>query len=247
MPFTPSHAAIVLPFIRSGYFSATALIIGSMAPDFEYFFTMNDQGIHGHTLAGFFYFDIPVTILAAFVFHYFVKFNLIDNLPYFLQRKFDDLKQLEFLPYFRKHWFLFSCSALLGTVSHIFWDSFTHPDTWAVKTFSIYETIIPFQGARYPFYYFLQTVSSYVGLFILLVFLLIKKSDAHTVLIKPSLWYWIGLCSITGLSLFFRFYWSSDPFNLVLGLISSISGLSIALIIMGWIPFEKTTVTSTPH
>ncbi|SEF46838.1 protein of unknown function [Flavobacterium urumqiense] len=40
MPFTFSHPAIILPFLKNKKLSATALIIGSMSPDFEYFFRM---------------------------------------------------------------------------------------------------------------------------------------------------------------------------------------------------------------
>ena len=37
MPFTGSHPAAVLPFLRSGL-PPSALVIGSMAPDFPYYF-----------------------------------------------------------------------------------------------------------------------------------------------------------------------------------------------------------------
>ena len=40
MPFTFAHPAAVLPFAKkhSSYISVTALILGSMAPDFPIFF-----------------------------------------------------------------------------------------------------------------------------------------------------------------------------------------------------------------
>jgi hypothetical protein len=37
MPFTLSHQPFFLPFLKIKKLSATALIIGSMSPDFEYF------------------------------------------------------------------------------------------------------------------------------------------------------------------------------------------------------------------
>ena len=52
MPFTPAHTALVLPFIQKRYLSATGLIAGSVAPDFEYFFKMSTNGVHGHTIPG---------------------------------------------------------------------------------------------------------------------------------------------------------------------------------------------------
>lgn len=43
MPFTFAHPAAVLPFAKkhSKHISVTALILGSMASDFEYFYTLD--------------------------------------------------------------------------------------------------------------------------------------------------------------------------------------------------------------
>src|SRR5690606_6477678 len=122
MPFTPGHAAIVLPFIRLRWLSATGLIIGSFSPDFEYFFKMSVSSNYSHTRAGLFYFDVPVTIFLAFLFHLVVKKNLIFNLPPFLQRKFHDTLQLDFMQYARSNWFVLILSSLGGAASHLFWD-----------------------------------------------------------------------------------------------------------------------------
>lgn len=238
MPFTPAHTALVLPFLRLGYMSATALIVGSVSPDFEYFFTMDDKASHGHTLSGIFYFDIPISIFLAFVFHRFVKINLINNLPYFLQRKFFALKEFDFEIYFRKHWLTFIASAILGIGSHLFWDSFTHPNTFIVKNLSIYETIVPFHGARYPLFYALQVISSYVGLLIVLIYILLKKPDRSVTMVRPVISYWIVLMVITGIVFFLRFYWLPHTLNLVRGVITLVTGLCIALLIAGRIPFS---------
>ena len=83
MPFTAAHPALVLPFIKGNprFISASGLIAGSLAPDFEYFFKLSVNGVHGHTIWGLLYFDIPVAAFLAVVFHAVVKNNLIDNLP----------------------------------------------------------------------------------------------------------------------------------------------------------------------
>ncbi len=49
MPFTFSHPAIVLPFLKKKHFSATALVVGTMSPDLEYFFRMKIQSEISHT------------------------------------------------------------------------------------------------------------------------------------------------------------------------------------------------------
>lgn len=61
MPFTFSHPGAVLPlnFLPKKYFSMTALVIGSMAPDFEYFFRMRAQSYYSHRWSGMFWFDLP--------------------------------------------------------------------------------------------------------------------------------------------------------------------------------------------
>ena len=95
MPFTPAHTAIVLPLINGRKFSATALIVGSIAPDFEYFFKMSADSEHSHTLPGLLYFNLPVVVVLSFAFHLIAKRSLLQNSPVFIQRRFHALLQLE--------------------------------------------------------------------------------------------------------------------------------------------------------
>ncbi|HEY5825972.1 MAG TPA: DUF4184 family protein, partial [Cyclobacteriaceae bacterium] len=191
------------------------------------------------TLVGIFYFDIPVTILLAFVFHRFVKTNLINNLPHFLQRKFYDLKKFDFEAYFKKNWMIFIGSAIIGIASHLFWDSFTHPNTFIVRNLSIYNTIVPYEGARYPLYYALQVISSYLGLFIVLIYVLLKNPDNDAIVVQPIISYWLVLILITGIVFFLRFHWLPHTLNIVRGVITVVTGLCIALLIAGRIPFSS--------
>src|SRR5690242_5688377 len=120
MPFTPAHVALVLPAVRMNprYLSATGLIIGSMAPDFEYFFRMSSDAKYGHTLPGLFLFDLPVTVLLAIVFHQVVKQKLISHLPVFLQTRLQPLRQLDFMTHLKTYFMAFAVSALVGAASH---------------------------------------------------------------------------------------------------------------------------------
>src|SRR5687767_3554001 len=128
MPFTPAHPAVVLPLLRSKWLSATGLIMGSVAPDFEYFFKLSVSSLHSHTLPGLLYFDLPVTLLLSIAFHQVVKQNLIRNTPAFLQRRFQDTLDFDFIRFLTNHWLIFTVSAIIGSASHIFWDGFTHGD-----------------------------------------------------------------------------------------------------------------------
>src|SRR5215813_8309835 len=64
MPFTGSHPMAVLPFLRWNALGLdpTSLVIGSMAPDFEYFAHGEQAGSFSHTLLGVAVFCIPMTL-----------------------------------------------------------------------------------------------------------------------------------------------------------------------------------------
>lgn len=239
MPFTPAHTAIVLPLARMRAWSATGLIIGSMAPDFEYFFKMSVDGKHGHTWGGLFYFDLPVTLVLSLLFHHVVKGNLISNLPVFLQRRFPQALLFDFKTALRKRPVVFLISALAGSVTHILWDAFTHGDGLFVKHLSFYKSIIvPFDGVNYPLWYALQHVSTAVGLSVVALVILLKPSfDTFT--IRPSIVYWLTLVVVTGLVVGIRFAIYNADYNLGNVVVSSISGLCIALLVCGLINFRK--------
>ena len=62
MPFTPAHAAIVVPLARRfpGPMVLPALIVGSLSPDFEYFVHMRPERSISHDLVGVPLMDVPL-------------------------------------------------------------------------------------------------------------------------------------------------------------------------------------------
>jgi hypothetical protein len=241
MPFTAGHPAIILPLIRSRYFSATGLIIGSLSPDFEYFFKMSVNGIHSHTKAGLFYFDLPVTIILSLLFHQLVKSNLIANLPAFLQKRFQDTLHFNFLNYLKSNWSIFLLSALLGAASHIFWDSFTHNNRFFVRQFSeIYQnSSVSFNGANYPLFYVLQQISTAVGLTIVILYIILKKPINDFEVVKPRISYWLVVFAIGVVVLRIRFFINFDDYNLGNVVVTSITGLLIGVVCCGFINFKN--------
>ena len=239
MPFTPAHSAIVLPFIKKRYFSATGLIIGSFAPDFEYFIKMNEQSEHSHTLAGILYFDIPITLIVAYLFHHVVKHNLIANLPGVLQARFQDTLNVDFVNYFRKRYWTFTLSAGVGAFSHIFWDAFTHYEGFFAQNLWFYHgSYLPFDGVNYPLWYALQHISTYTGLFILTLYLIFKRPqpiEPH----PPKIGYWLLVVIIPTLMICARFIWYREQYTLGNVVITGITGCCIAVIIGGLIPFSS--------
>lgn len=237
MPFTPAHPAIVLPLLKAKRVSALALVTGSIAPDFEYFFKMKVNSYYSHTVAGLFYFDLPVAFLLGWLFVRFVKDNLLINLPPYLQRRLQPISQLTVQRILVRHWFIFAFSALLGSLSHLLWDGFTHNDTFFVRNLPFYEgSYVPYQGVRYPLWYALQHISSAVGLTIVLAYVLRLPAEPVQVS-KPSLMYWLVIVAVTALMVTIRF--QIHPQDLKEGnvIVSVITGLCCGLVIAGMTRF----------
>ena len=136
MPFTLSHPAAILPltYLPTRWFSLTGLVIGSLTPDFEYFLRMRLKSLYGHTVAGLFWFDLPLGLALAFIFHNQVRNSLFDNLPPFLGSRFQAFRQFDWNGYFIKNIGIVVVSILVGAASHLLWDSFTHDRGYFVRT-----------------------------------------------------------------------------------------------------------------
>jgi hypothetical protein len=211
-----------------------------MAPDFEYFLRMNVQGIYGHTIAGIFYFDIPVALILAFLFHSVVKKNLIDSMPVFFQSRFSEVRHSNFREYFKDHKLIFIGSVILGTATHIIWDGFTHQRQFFVEAFpQIYEgRTIPFLGAKYPLWYALQFMSTIVGGTILTVYVLFMKPAPGSYQ-RISILYWVLLALIITVTVAIRMQFKVINEMYVVLVISTISAFCIGITILGLASFRR--------
>ena len=131
MPFTISHAAAAIPFRRTKLV-LSALVIGCMAPDFEYFLHAGMYGRESHNVRGALEFALPATLILLVVFHALLKRPIVALLPRVIQERVV-LQQFKFRPFSR--FLLILASALIGIATHLLWDSFTHADGWAVRHF----------------------------------------------------------------------------------------------------------------
>jgi hypothetical protein len=174
MPFTFSHPAIVLPFLKVRHvgISSSALIAGSMMPDFEYFIKMNLTGRFGHSLTGMIVLDLPLGLSFLVIFHQVVKKPLIDNLPIYFSSRLQELKRFDFIAYAKKHYLWLIVCILIGIATHLLWDSFTHRDDYFNSIFPQLEEPVVITGfPDYPLYRYLQHISTVVGaLLIVIVF-----------------------------------------------------------------------------
>jgi hypothetical protein len=198
MPFTFSHPAIVLPltFLPKKWFSLTGLVIGSLSPDFEYFLRMKVQSNYSHTIAGLFWFDLPLGLLLAFIFHNIVRNRLFENLPIILKSRLLVFKSFDWNNHFIKHWLIVIVSLLVGTTSHIFWDSFTHEQGYFVKTIPVLANTINCFCNQLPMFKLMQHSSTIIG-GIIIVAALLKLPKDSKMFGKISLKYWVISLGLT--------------------------------------------------
>ena len=128
MPFTVSHVAAALPFRRTGLVYS-AVIVGTVAPDFEYFLRMAPQSFYGHRFPGIFTLTLPLAHAVLWLFHRFVKHPLVQLLPEAVGRRVE-LSSGSFQFGGARRFALIVGSTLVGIATHVAWDSFTHPSGW---------------------------------------------------------------------------------------------------------------------
>lgn len=198
MPFTFSHPAIVLPLavLPRRRFSATGLIAGSMAPDFEYFLRMKVHSAYSHTLWGLAAFDLPLGILMAFVFHELVKPSLIPNLPGYLQVRYSPFAGFSWRRYFTGYWPVVCYSVLLGAASHVLWDSFTHEHGYFVENWQALTGMVTWGSMEVPVYKVLQHGSTLAGALMILLFIH-KLPAGNQSTQSTDFRYW---CVVTGIT-----------------------------------------------
>ena len=127
MPFTLSHAVAVIPLYKylGKYTAFSALIIGSMVPDFAYLTPfLVDQRMDSHSLIGLYLFGIPMGLTVYFIYHFFMAPVIVSILPKALQKHLDDDLFNGKIPDINSFTLVFSL--MLGGLTHIFWDFFTH-------------------------------------------------------------------------------------------------------------------------
>lgn len=140
MPFTFfAHQAAVLPLklARPARVSGTALVVGSMAPDFEYFLRGYPMGQIGHTLLGQLVFCLPLSLVVYWLITRVIAAPLAAQLPDLGDFHLRDYAALAVQPRGRGYWGIVALSALAGSVSHVVWDSFTHAHGPVAQAFPV--------------------------------------------------------------------------------------------------------------
>ena len=86
MPFTPSHAVAILPFLRTPLPPA-ALVIGSIAPDLHYFVPLGLTRSASHSWPGILTIDLPIGIAALLLWALLLRAPVLDYSPGWLRER----------------------------------------------------------------------------------------------------------------------------------------------------------------
>ncbi len=192
MPFTFSHPAAVLPLslIPKKWISVTGLVIGSITPDFEYFFRMEQDSIYSHTWPGVFWFDLPLGLLLVYLFNYLIRKEFIENLPVFLNRRFSRFSTFTRNMNSVKDFLFVLASLLIGIVSHLIWDKLTH------KTANLID-----QNEHYTVFW---EANSVVGAIVIAAVVLNMRRGKNTQK-RNFLFYWIPVGAIALIFIYLRY------------------------------------------
>ncbi|MDH6626974.1 hypothetical protein M2271_004797 [Streptomyces sp. LBL] len=177
MPFTLSHAAAVLPAVRAdgsgrGRLVPAVLVAGSFSPDMTYYAASVVSGAMEfgevtHSFPG--VFTIDVLLAWALVgLWLLVREPLVALLPPARQVRPAALlrcgaPRARVRPTSVLWWYV---SAVLGALTHVVWDAFTHLDRWGMRLFPVLGREV----AGSPLYWYLQYGGSAVAAVVIAVF-----------------------------------------------------------------------------
>jgi uncharacterized protein DUF4184 len=168
MPFTISHAAAVLPFARflGRWRVLSALVIGSMVPDFGYLLPWRLPRLETHSAAALLSFSLPVGLAAYWIFQRLLKTPLREILPdgpYSASLPFAPIAEIGSA----RQWLIASCGVLIGAVTHLVWDGFTHEGARGVRMLpGLDEWFVDVAGHEIGGTRFLEDFSSVAGLIV---------------------------------------------------------------------------------
>jgi hypothetical protein len=162
MPFTPAHVAAVLPVVgreRPRWVVPAALVVGSMVPDVLYFVPLGDYRAVSHSLRGLVTLDLLLGLVLTGLWRVAAAPVLRDLAPRAVRERVPVPRGLD-----RREWSWSVPCVLLGGLTHLLWDSFTHSDGWAVHRWP--QVLEHELLGGWPVYGVAQYASSVLGLLV---------------------------------------------------------------------------------
>jgi hypothetical protein len=127
VPVTLAHPAAVLPLRRLGL-PLSALVLGSMAPDLPVLLQTWDLYGFSHRPAGIVTVDLALSVLLLAFWDLLGRDALVDAAPDAVRDRLPARARIG-----RRAWLLAPLAAVVGSLTHTLWDSFTHQGRWGVR------------------------------------------------------------------------------------------------------------------
>jgi hypothetical protein len=239
MPFTLAHPAIILPLSQSKRFSLTALIAGSMVPDFEFFFQMREVENIGHHWMGIILFDVPVALVFCFFFHGLLRNLLIANLPTCYRNRFIQHLNFNWNRFAAENKWKLICSVFIGVLTHILWDGVTHNNGLFVMLLPVLNAKIQILYFQLPVYFLLQMLFSLSGMFLMLFAVhQLPIQNRNVTADENNKMYWPMLLFILFIILIIRFAGWPEYNNFWSVVMALMGGITYALLLTSFL-FKK--------
>jgi hypothetical protein len=147
----------------------SAVVVGCLAPDFEYFLPVGEHDKFGHSFTGTFELDLPLSLAVLWLFYRFAREPIAACLPKGARERLDRNRHASPMDSFA-HFALTVLSILVGIATHLLWDAFTHRGSWITNHVHFLTRMIsiPLFGLR-PWYGILQYFSSAFGIVVILI------------------------------------------------------------------------------
>jgi hypothetical protein len=170
MPFTISHAAVVLPFSRllARWRLLSAAVIGAMVPDFGLFFPWRVYRFETHSVTALLTFCLPVGMATYWVFQYLIKTPMLEVLPEGAYARWRPFSSRAYIHEGRQ-WILAASGVLVGAVTHLVWDAFTHENARGIRMIPwLEDPVVGIGRHRVAGVQLMQDGSSLLGLVIVI-------------------------------------------------------------------------------
>jgi Domain of unknown function (DUF4184) len=199
MPFTLAHPAAAVPLLRplGRYGVLSALVIGSLVPDFSYFLPFPVPRSRSHDLWGLFWFCMPMGVATYALFHTALAAPAIDLMPAALRSRCLAVQAARAKPAL----VAIAVSLFVGATTHIAWDAFTHAGAPIVRVSRALRFHLgTVSGYPISVYTILQHVSTLGGMALVLVWVLRWQRHAPPATSEPrsSMRPWLRGVAVAG-------------------------------------------------
>ena len=184
MPFTGSHPAAVLPFLRTGL-PPSALVAGSLAPDVPFYLPAT-PGLRTHTALAVVTTDVVLGALLWAVWHGLLARPALAWAPAALAARLPGAAP----PGLRRRLRTparVAAALAVGAATHVLWDEFTHPGRWGAE----HVPALARTWAGMPGHAWAQDASGAVGALVLTVWAVRRWRRAPALRHPtPVRWWW---------------------------------------------------------